>query len=270
MNRVLAALPGPHGPTQGVSLGPTLPLIMTGKMPVETMDIGNPGKSRVIDQPLVAQAFDRMYAGTDALSKTYKEGQDAHREIMADFDEEQQAANNGAPAPNGFSRNAAQLAKLMSRDPSVQMAFLDLGGWDTHVGQGSDKGKLAGLLKPLGDGLGTLAQGLGDTWKNTVVVVVSEFGRTVKENGGQGTDHGHGNVMWVMGGPVAGGKVYGDWPGLDSSRLYQGRDLAVTTDYRSPLGLILERHMRLPDQALGTIFPSAPRPNAQLARMINV
>jgi uncharacterized protein (DUF1501 family) len=106
--------------------------------------------------------------------------------------------------------------------------------------------------------LATLQQGLGQDWNDTVLAVVSEFGRTVHENGNGGTDHGHGNVMWVMGGPVKGGKVYGEWPGLGTAQLYQARDLAVTTDYRNPLATIAERHLRLDDKALAKIFPGMP------------
>jgi uncharacterized protein (DUF1501 family) len=261
MNRVLASLPGPHGPTQGISFGPTLPLIMKGSVPVETIDDGNPGKPSVLDRPLVAQAFDRMYANSnDVLGQSYSQGQQARHEIAADLNEEQIAANNGAPLPGGaFPKNTAQLARLMTKDGSVQLAFMALGGWDTHVGQGNGKGgKLAGILKPLGDGLAVLANQLGPTWNNTVVMVVSEFGRTAHENGGGGTDHGHGNVMWLLGGAVNGGKVYGEWPGIDTAHLYQGRDLAVTTDFRTVIAAVLERHLRLPDASLSAIFPNAP------------
>ncbi len=261
MNRVLQAIPGPHGPTQGVSFGATLPLIMQGSVAVETMAEGKDNKPSVLDRPMIAQAFDRMYANSnDVLGQSYVEGQQARREIAADLGEEEIAANNGAPvAGNGFSRNAAQLARLMNRDGSVQLAFMALGGWDTHVGQGGAKGKLANLLKPLGDGLATLARQLGPIWANTVVMVVSEFGRTAKENGGGGTDHGHGNVMWLMGGAVNGGRIYGEWPGVDPAHLHEGRDLAVTTDFRSAISVVLERHLRLPDASLSSIFPQAPR-----------
>jgi uncharacterized protein (DUF1501 family) len=105
-------------------------------------------------------------------------------------------------------------------------------------------------------------------WNDTVVVVISEFGRTVHENGNRGTDHGHGNAMWVMGGPVKGGKIYGDWPGLAAAQLYQGRDLAVTTDYRHPLTMILERHLRLPDAAMAKIFPGMPAAHGNFAKSL--
>ena len=109
---------------------------------------------------------------------------------------------------------SAQLAHLLGHDPRIRLTFASLGGWDTHVNQGNHKGQLANHLRPLGDGLAALASGLGRDWPDTVVVVLSEFGRTVHENGDGGTDHGHGNVIWVMGGNIRGGRIYGDWPGL--------------------------------------------------------
>ena len=118
------------------------------------------------------------------------------------------------------------------------------------------------------DGLAALASGLGRDWPDTVVVVLSEFGRTVHENGDGGTDHGHGNVIWVMGGSIRGGRIYGDWPGLAPAELYQRRDLAVTTDYRLALAAILERHLRVEDQQLERIFPGLPPAGPELARLL--
>ena len=156
-------------------------------------------------------------------------------------------ADNGAPSPVGFAIDAAHMAKIMRKDPTVTLGFFALGGWDTHVNQGAGEGQLANHLKPLGEGLATLAHDLGPVYANTVILVVSEFGRTVHENGNRGTDHGHGNVMWVMGGRVAGGRVYGQWPGLGADGLYQKRDLAVTTDFRSTIGAVLGKHLGIAD-----------------------
>ncbi|HEY1430276.1 MAG TPA: DUF1501 domain-containing protein, partial [Stellaceae bacterium] len=122
---------------------------------------------------------------------------------------------------------------------------------------------------PLGNGLAGLAKGLGTDWDDTIVVVISEFGRTVHENGNGGTDHGHGNVIWVLGGSVRGGRVYGDWPGLAKAQLYQGRDLAVTTDYRAVFAAILERHLGLADRELAQIFPGLPPARSNLAEMLS-
>lgn len=165
------------------------------------------------------------------------------------------AANNGAPPPNGLASDARRLARLMGQDPSIQLAFLALGGWDTHVNQGSSAGQLAGRLKPLGEVLASLADGLGSVYKDTAIVVMSEFGRTVHENGNGGTDHGHGNVIWILGGSIKGGKVYGQWPGVSDSQLYEGRDLVVTTDFRDVIATVLERHMQLDEEKMNTVFP---------------
>jgi uncharacterized protein (DUF1501 family) len=149
----------------------------------------------------------------------------------------------------------------MRNDARVQLGFMAVGGWDTHANQGNAKGQLATRLSQLGEGLMALCQGLGATLNDTTVVVVSEFGRTVRQNGNGGTDHGHGNVMWVMGGPVAGGRVYGQWPGLEDNHLYEGRDVAVTTDFRTVLGEVAERGLLLPDDRLSKVFPEAPTAN---------
>jgi uncharacterized protein (DUF1501 family) len=146
----------------------------------------------------------------------------------------------------------------MQRNPRLRLAFMQLGGWDTHVNQGAADGQLARRLQPLGEGLARLAADLGPRWNDTVVVVMSEFGRTARENGNRGTDHGHGNLMLVLGGTVAGGKVYGDWPGLSPAALHEGRDLAVTTDFRTVLGRVCARHLRLKDERLDAVFPQAP------------
>jgi uncharacterized protein (DUF1501 family) len=222
-----------------------------------------------IDQPQVASAFDRLYAGNDKQAAAYRQGREARTELVADMPAEQQMADNGAPPANAFPAVADRLAGLMTRDRHIRLAFVALGGWDTHVDQGSDAGQLAGHLKPLGDGLAALAKGLGPDWNDTVVVVISEFGRTVRENGNRGTDHGHGNAIWIAGGKVNGGRVYGDWPGLADAQLYQNRDLAITTDYRHLLAMVLERHLRLPDAAMAKIFPDMPASKGNLGQILS-
>ncbi|MGI9024841.1 MAG: DUF1501 domain-containing protein, partial [Burkholderiaceae bacterium] len=175
---------------------------------------------------------------------------------------EQMAANNGAPLPNGFPDDAARLARLMRNDSRVQLGFVALGGWDTHAGQGTARGQLANRLAPLAQGLAVLADRLGPMFDDAVVVVMSEFGRTARENGNRGTDHGHGNAMWLMGGPIAGGKVHGRWPGIAESSLNENRDLAITTDFRDVIATIAERHLALPDAQLDRLFPHRPHTGA--------
>jgi uncharacterized protein (DUF1501 family) len=175
--------------------------------------------------------------------------------LLKDLDAEMKAANHGAPLADGFPGDAQRLAKLMVRDSSIQLAFLALGGWDTHVNEGGAQGQLAGRLHSLGQGLANLAEGLGPVYLDTAIVVMSEFGRTVHENGNGGTDHGHGNVMWVLGGQIQGGKIYGNWPGLSEHQLYQKRDLAVTTDFRDVLTSLLLRHLQLDRTQTNRVFP---------------
>ena len=131
----------------------------------------------------------------------------------------------------------------------MQVAFADIGGWDHHVNEGATEGQLANVLSDFSQSLAAFWTDLGDLGEDTIVVTMSEFGRTARENGNRGTDHGHANVMFVLGGPVKGGKVYGRWPGLDQSQLYEGRDLALTTDFRQVIGEAVARHMGNKDLA---------------------
>ena len=271
MNRVLAAMPGKSTPTEVLSLGATVPRILSGRMPVANLGLGRAAARPLpMDRPIVETAFDRMYRGSDALSHAYQEGRAARAKLMTELEQDMTAADNGAPSPNGFSDDTGRLAHLIARDPSIRLAFLALGGWDTHVNQGSSKGQLANHLKPLGDGLASFATALGQHYSDTVILVISEFGRTVRQNGNGGTDHGHGNVMWVMGGQVRGRKVYGAWPGLSTQQLYQERDLAVTTDFREPIAAVLRAHMGLGDTQIERVFPGRPSPTGRTASLIAV
>lgn len=256
MNRLLT-LQHSQSPIQAVNVGSTMPRILSGRMSVATLPVGRDAeRSLPIDRPQVSEAFNQLYNGTDAMSKAYQEARAARQQIMNDLNQEMMAANKGAPSPTGFVRDTQQLARLMVKDPSVQLGFMALGGWDTHVNQGGATGQLARNLKGLGAGLAALAQGLGSVYSDTAIVVMSEFGRTVRENGNSGTDHGHGNVMWLLGGGIKGGKVYGEWPGLSQEQLYEGRDLAVTTDFRDVIVSLLTRHLQLDAGKINQVFPN--------------
>ena len=160
----------------------------------------------------------------------------------------------GANYPQGrFGDSLQQLAQLIKSNLGVQVAFADIGGWDHHVNEGSTQGQLANVLREFSQSLFAFWVDLGSLAAETVVVTMSEFGRTARENGDRGTDHGHANAMFVMGGPVRGGKVYGKWPGLEASQLYEGRDLAVTTDFRRVLSEAVYRH--LGNHKLEAVFP---------------
>ncbi|HEY9022887.1 MAG TPA: DUF1501 domain-containing protein [Burkholderiaceae bacterium] len=256
--------------TRGISVGATLPRIWAGANPVANIPNG-PRATRPtqLDKPQVSQAFDALYAGDDAMSRAYRESQQSRAEVneaMSPAAHEQMVADNGAPLPNGFPDDAGRLAQLMRRDANVQIAFLALGGWDTHVNQGGAKGQLANRLQPLGQGLAEFATRLGPVFDDTTVLVISEFGRTARQNGTGGTDHGHGNVMWALGGNIAGGKVYGRWPGVDPSALYEGRDLAITTDFRQVLAGVCMNNLRLPDDRLAAVFPGFDGAPLNIAR----
>ena len=279
LNRLLGAeppVPAPAGThasvTRGISVGATLPRIWAGANPVANIANGaRATKPTLLDRPQVSKAFDALYSGDDAMSKAYRESQQSRAEVAdamspAAMDHEQMVADNGAPLPNGFPDDAARLATLMRRDPNVQIAFLALGGWDTHVNQGGAKGQLASRLQPLGQGLAELATRLGPTFDDTTILVISEFGRTARQNGTGGTDHGHGNVMWALGGNIAGGKVYGRWPGIAESSLNEGRDLAVTTDFRQVLAGVCAHNLGLADNRLAEVFPGFDAAPLNLAR----
>lgn len=261
MNRLVTVLPGESTPSRALSVGPLMPRILSG--PAAAVNLPNGAaatRADILDRPAIGSAFDQMYAGHPRFGKAYADGRNAHREVMAaSMSQEMAAADNGAPLPNGFPDDAARLATLMRSNAKIQLAFVALGGWDTHARQGGATGQLAGRLSPLALGLATLAERLGPMFDDTTIVVMSEFGRTARENGNGGTDHGRGNAMWLLGGKVAGGKVYGDWKGVGDSALNEGRDLPVTTDFRAVLAQIAERHLKLGDRQLSKLFPALPQ-----------
>ncbi len=263
MNRLLAALPGPHGPADALAVGPVLPFILKGRLAAANIPLGAAAAQKMaIDRPEVASAFDKLYEGTGAQATAYREGRAARTQLTADMgDDEQRMADAGAPPANSYPAIAGRLARLIGQDKRIRLAFTALGGWDTHVNEGNHKGQLANRLKPLGDGLATLAHDLGQDWNDTIVVVISEFGRTAKENGNAGTDHGHGNAIWVAGGKVRGGKIYGEWPGLGPSpasrkprprdhdrlpRRARGGDRAASQARRRPARANFPRRARRP------------------------
>jgi len=267
MNRLLTALPGEPAPTRAISQGSTPPRIFAGTASVASLGLGPDAmRRRAIDDPKMQAGLAKLYASDAQLSSTLHDTTEGRGEMArsmasgmgGDGGKSMDAsADAGAPSARSFAADARRLGTLIRKDPHTQLAFTAVGGWDTHVNQGASRGQLANRLASLGEGLDALATGLGETYKDTVVVVVSEFGRTLHQNGNGGTDHGRGNVMWLLGGPVAGGQVLGDWPGLDRSALADGRDLAVATDFRQVLAPVLQLHLGLSETALAAVFPQA-------------
>jgi uncharacterized protein (DUF1501 family) len=203
----------------------------------------------------ISNTFEAMYANSvdTVLHNTGRETFEAVKMLKA-ADPAKYRPLPGADYPKGrFGESLKQLAQLIKSDVGVQVAFADIGGWDHHVNEGGTQGQIANVLREFSQSLTALYFDLGDLMEDTLIVTMSEFGRTVRENGNRGTDHGHANVMFVIGGPVKGGKVYGRWPGLAQWQLYEGRDLALTTDFRRVLGEAVYCH--LGNHSLDGVFP---------------
>lgn len=255
LNRLLAAVPM-HATNafRALAITGATPRIFMGPEPVLAFD--KLDELRLRDKKLATGAtFEAMYAGAvrDALQGPTHEAFD----VLHALDDKHVyaiAPDHGAVYPkDAFGRSMQEIAKLIKADLGVQVAFADIGGWDTHVNQGAQNGQLANRLRVFGDSLSAFVTDLGEKMNDVVVVTMSEFGRTVRENGSRGTDHGHGNVMLVMHGETRGGKVYGQWPGLDDAQLYEGRDLAVTTDFRDVLWRIARGHLGI--TSTSELFP---------------
>ncbi len=203
---------------------------------------------------LVAEVATRKRESVDhALHGTGTETFEAI-DMLRRIDTTKYPPDNGADYPkSAVGQRLQQIGVMIKANIGVEVLFLDCGGWDNHVNEGGAQGQLANLLKDLGQSLMSFHQDMGDRMADIVVVTMSEFGRTAKENGNRGTDHGHANCMFVMGADVLGGRVYGKWPGLNDHQLNEGRDLALTTDFRSVVGEILTKHLGVND--LAPVFP---------------
>ncbi len=251
------ALPFEKGasPLRAVSLGPTLSRTLRGHN--DAVAVNTLGEFQVRD-PRGSETFEAMYGATHdpLLRSTGKETFEAVKTMQALLKQPYNPAN-GAKYPNGrIGQSLREIARLIKSGSGLEVAFTDAGGWDTHVNEVAAKatqGQLAARLQELGDSLAAFSTDLGNLMSDVAVVTMSEFGRTAKENGTRGTDHGHANVMFAFGGPVKGGKVYSDWPGLTPDKLYEERDLAVTTDFRTVLGELVVKH--LGNTNLTGVFP---------------
>jgi len=255
LNRAVQSMPEENeSPFRAVAFGPYLPRTLQGSAPaVAIPDLkqfkmyGPPQTTEGGFESMYAQTVDQAMRGVgqetfDAIDQLKKINPDAYQ------------AENGAQYPNSrFGKSLMEIAELFKSDVGLEVAFLDSGGWDNHVNEGGVQGQLSNLLRDLGQGIAAFHQDMGDRMGDVVFVSMSEFGRTAHENGNRGTDHGHANCMFVMGGGIKGGRVYSRWPGMSDGELYQGRDLAVTTDYRSVLGEIISKH--LGDRELRSVFP---------------
>ena len=259
LNRALETVPEENAsPFRAVAMGPNLPRMLQGTAPA--IALPDLRQFKVMAQApgtgaMVEGGFEAMYAQTvdHALHGTGTETFEAI-DLLRKADPAKYQPENGAEYPTSrLGQSLQQIGQLLKADIGVEILFVDCGGWDNHVNEGGVQGQLSNLLRDLGQGLAAFHQDLGDRMQNIVLVTMSEFGRTAKENGNRGTDHGHANCMFVMGGDVRGGQVYGKWPGLNGRQLNEGRDLALTTDFRSVLGEILTKHIGVAD--LKPVFP---------------
>ena len=199
--------------------------------------------------------FEEIYdqAVNDTLRGTGKETFEAIN-YLKQVNPAQYKPENGANYPaNGFGNALRQTAQLIKAGVGLEVAFTEVGGWDTHANQGNQQGQLSNLLRNFSSAIAALHTDLGQRMDDVVILSMSEFGRTARENGNRGTDHGHANAMFILGNSVRGGKVYGDWPGLKSSQLYEGRDLALTTDFRDVFGEVAQKHLGASN--LNSVFP---------------
>ncbi|HWZ45458.1 MAG TPA: DUF1501 domain-containing protein [Candidatus Saccharimonadales bacterium] len=270
LNRAVAGVAGESpSPFRAVAMGGALPRTLSGAAPAVAM--GNIREFAVGGRGPAAQSlsgsFEAMYEHSvdTVLHGTGNETFEAVKMLKA-ADPEKYTPAAGANYPRGrFGDSLRQVAQLVKANLGVEVAFADIGGWDHHVNEGSVQGQIANLTRDFSESIAAFWTDLGDLAGDTVIVTMSEFGRTARENGNRGTDHGHANVMFVLGGPVKGGKVYGHWPGLQTEHLYEGRDLAVTTDFRQVLGEAVYRHLGNKD--LEKVFPNCEKSGSFLRYM---
>jgi uncharacterized protein (DUF1501 family) len=270
LNRALQSTPEPESsPFRAVAFGPYLPRTLQGSAPaVAIPDLDQfkmYGPQQTVEggfEAMYAQTVDRAMRGVGA--ETFEAVDQLKKINPASYQPE-----NGAQYPTSrFGKSLMEIAELFKADVGLEVAFLDSGGWDHHVNEGGVQGQLSNLLRDLGQGIAAFHQDMGDRMGDVVFVSMSEFGRTAHENGNRGTDHGHANCMFVMGGDVKGGKVYTKWPGMEDHQLHDGRDLEVTTDYRSVLGEIMTKHLGQRD--LKPVFPGFANDPRQFLGLVKV
>jgi uncharacterized protein (DUF1501 family) len=247
----MSRLVGQLADMEPIAFTDQLPLTFRGGASIPNMALNAVGKPAIDERQ--AKLIQSMYQGT-ALAPQVAEGFSVRDEVYKEVTAEMQEANRNAVSPKGFELAARRIGGLMKG--RFNLGFVDVGGWDTHVNQGAATGYLAARLGELGRGLAGFAEAIGPAWDETVAVVISEFGRTFRENGDRGTDHGHGSVYWVMGGAVKGGRMAGEQVKVEQKSLFQNRDYPVLNEYRALLAGVFHRIYGLPADRLAKVFPS--------------
>jgi uncharacterized protein (DUF1501 family) len=237
--------------SEPIAFTDALPLTFKGAADIPNVSLKGIGKP-VFDERQ-ASLLTGMYA-EHHLESAVADGLELRQEVALAMADEMRAANRGAITTKGFALEAERMGKLMREQ--YRLGFVDVGGWDTHVNEGGAQGALANNLENLSRGLVSFSQALGEQWKSTVVVVVSEFGRTFRENGNNGTDHGHGSVYWVLGGAINGGRIAGEQLAVQRATLFQDRDYPVLNDYRAVLGGLFRSIWELSPGHLERVFPA--------------
>jgi uncharacterized protein (DUF1501 family) len=254
MNRALPKVAGKESPVRALSLGPQVARTLRGPEPA--LALQSIAGFQVRNEEAARQFMDMYESSKDPVLQAAGRETFEAAAMLQSIQKNPYTPANGANYVGQFGNNLKQVAQLIKADVGVEMAFADIGNWDHHtdeVAQKTTEGRLANRLGEFGQSLAAFWQDMGARMEDVVVVTMSEFGRTARENGNRGTDHGHANCMFVMGGGVKGGKVYGRWPGLEREQLYEGRDLALTTDFRDVLGELVSHHMGNP--SLKGVFP---------------
>lgn len=256
LNRIMQTDKEGHTLFRAVAMSNTLPRSLQGR--AEALAISDLRDFTIragANSARVQGGFESLYEETagDVLTGTGRDTFEAVKYLKR-VNPSQYRAQNGARYPNGkFGASLLQIAQLIKSDVGLEVAFAETGGWDTHVNQGGARGQLAIRLGEFAQGIAALTADLGDRMDDVVILTMSEFGRTARENGTRGTDHGHANAMLVIGNNVRGGKVYGDWLGLSDAKMHEGRDLALTTDFRNVFGEIANKHLGVRD--MRSVFP---------------
>lgn len=253
------------GKPNALAVGESNPFILAGPAPVQRVPRGQAATQKgALGNERTREAMLHLYQGNDELSQAFRAGAESRAQTaqilsenemgsMAGDRQEMMAANNGAPSAKGLLLDAQYLGTLMRRDRNLRLGFLSAGGWDTHANQGAASGMLSNNLASLATALVQLRKDFSQA--NDVVVVCSEFGRTSAENGTRGTDHGHGNALWLMGSKVQGGRWHGQWTGLAQGNLHEGRDLPVHHDFRAVFAQVMQRTQGLSAADLDALFP---------------
>lgn len=257
LGRHLASLDtGNNSPLRAIGIGERVPRMLQGTIPASALrsiaDFHLRGDGAAVQA--MQNALATLYANDAALGKIGGETMDTLT-LIEKLSATEYTPRAGATYPESeLGMGLKQVAALLKAEVGLEVACVDVGGWDTHIAQGGGEGAMAGLLQDLGDSLAAFYHDVADHTHTLSIVVMSEFGRRVQENGGLGTDHGHGSVMWLLGGGVRGGRVHGEWRGLQQENLFEGGDLAVTTDYRDVLGEVLFKRLKNPN--IADVFPN--------------